>query len=116
MARIVSIATCAPPHAMSAAATEGLLRQHLNRINQRPDSYLKILQNTQIETRHTVFGPTEVIAEHCLGERNELYIQTCIELGECCVKTALADADVKPQEIESIITVSCTGFMIPSLD
>jgi alkylresorcinol/alkylpyrone synthase len=78
--------------------------------------YLKILKNTQIENRHTVFGRGDVLNKHTLLERNDLYIRTCIELGECCVKSALADAQLNPQQIASIITVSCTGFMIPSLD
>ena len=116
MARIVSIASCAPPHTLDAATTEQLLRQQLSRWKQPPDFYLKILQNTQIQTRHTVFSPEEVINDHSFRERNELYIRTCIELGERCIQTALANARLAPQDISSFITVSCTGFMIPSVD
>lgn len=116
MARIVSIATCAPPHTLDIAETEQLLRRHLSRWKESPDFYLKILRNTQIETRHTVLGPDEVINEHGLRERNELYIRTCIELAERCIRSALADARLNPEDIASIITVSCTGFMIPSVD
>jgi alkylresorcinol/alkylpyrone synthase len=101
---------------MDVNATEMLLRQHLRRIKQRPELYLQILHNTQIELRHTVYGPEDVIEEHSLRERNDLYRQTCIELGECCAKKALTDACVSPEDVTSIITVSCTGFMIPSLD
>ena len=82
MARIVSIATCLPPHQLSGAQTEELLRRHLARAGQPPDFFVKILRSTQIETRHTVYGPDEVVEEHGLAERNELYIRTCIELGE----------------------------------
>jgi alkylresorcinol/alkylpyrone synthase len=116
MARIVSIATCAPPHALDSSQTEELLRRHLIRWKQPSDFYVKILRKTQIETRHTVFGANEVINEHSLQDRNELYIRTCIELGERCVQSALIDARLNPQDIASIITVSCTGFMIPSVD
>ncbi len=116
MARIVSIATCVPPHTLDSAQTEELLRQLLSRWEQPPEFYLKVLRNTQIESRHTVFGPEQVINEHRLQERNDLYIRTCIELGQRCVENALADARLGPKDISSFISVSCTGYMIPAMD
>jgi alkylresorcinol/alkylpyrone synthase len=116
MARILSIATAVPSQMLDSTNTELLLRGHLDRWGESFDFYAKILRNTQIETRHTVFASDEVINEHSLRERNELYIRTCVQLGEYCIRRALVDAKLSPQDIASIITVSCTGFMIPSVD
>ena len=116
MARIRSISTAVPSTRLDYAVTERLLRDQLRRWEQPADRYVKILKNTGIETRYTVYGPEEVIAEHPFAERNDLYIRTCIELGERCTKRALADASLEPSDIASLISTSCTGFMIPALD
>jgi alkylresorcinol/alkylpyrone synthase len=116
MARIRSISTAVPPTRLDYDTTERLLREQLRRWEQPPERFVKILRNTGIETRHTVYGPEEIIDEHSFSERNDLYIRTCIELGERCTKQALADAGLAPGDIASVISTSCTGFMIPALD
>ncbi|HLZ11646.1 MAG TPA: 3-oxoacyl-[acyl-carrier-protein] synthase III C-terminal domain-containing protein, partial [Candidatus Acidoferrum sp.] len=44
------------------------------------------------------------------------YIEHAIELGFAATEKCLERAGMKPEDIDLIITVSCTGFMIPSLD
>jgi alkylresorcinol/alkylpyrone synthase len=116
MARIVSISTAVPSTRLNCVETERLLRQQLQAWEQPEELYLKILKNTKVEYRHTVYGSEEVISDHPFTERNDLYIQTCIELGERCTRAALADSRLRPSDIASVISSSCTGFMIPALD
>lgn len=115
-ANILSIAVDAPQHALSSDRAEELLRTLASQWGLRPDPLVRILQHTGIETRHTVYENESVIAQHTLGERNRSYIATSLELGECVVRRALGKAGRQPTDIDAVISVSCTGFMLPSID
>lgn len=116
MARILSIATSVPENTISSAVAEQLLVEQVARWGRAPDNFVKILRNTGIESRHTVYASNAVIEDHPLGQRNSDYQTTSIELAEKLVEQALADAGLKPQDIDAVICVSCTGFMLPSID
>jgi predicted naringenin-chalcone synthase len=48
-------------------------------------------------------------------ERNDIFREV-IDLGEKVLGKALKKSGWKPEDLDYIITVSCTGIMIPSLD
>jgi alkylresorcinol/alkylpyrone synthase len=75
-----------------------------------------VVDNSLIEQRHFVMPVEEIIVERSLGERNTLYREWSIKLGSEAAHSALARAGLTPSEVDVLITVSCTGFMIPSLD
>lgn len=93
-----------------------MLGRHLAKLGVRPEPYLRILERTGIERRHTVLGEDLVDRELTFAETNDLYIEHCIEIGEKVAREAIAASGLAPQDIDSIITTSCTGYMIPSLD
>src|SRR5262249_9587016 len=72
MARIVSIATDNPPHAIDNAAGERVLVRHTRRLGLRPEPYLRVFKNIGIETRYSVLPPDTVDAPRTLEERNGL--------------------------------------------
>ena len=49
-------------------------------------------------------------------ERNDIYVREVKNLGRQCLEKALDKAGWKPTDVDFIITVSCTGIMIPSVD
>ncbi|HXM99415.1 MAG TPA: 3-oxoacyl-[acyl-carrier-protein] synthase III C-terminal domain-containing protein, partial [Candidatus Dormibacteraeota bacterium] len=51
-----------------------------------------------------------------LSKTNQEYIEHAIKLGREAAEKCLERAKLRADEIDLIITVSCTGFMIPSLD
>jgi predicted naringenin-chalcone synthase len=61
-------------------------------------------------------SPEEVFSDLSFEERNNIYVREGIKLGAKCLETALEKANWKAQDLDYIITVSCTGIMIPSLD
>jgi alkylresorcinol/alkylpyrone synthase len=77
---------------------------------------LKILEGAQIETRCSVEPIEVVFSDLSFEEKNNLYIKATIEMGEIVLRKALAAANLMPTDIDYIITTSCTGFMIPSVD
>lgn len=76
----------------------------------------KIFEGANVDKRYTIMHPEEVFSLHSFEERNAIYVREMIVLGEKVLKKALDKANWQPETIDFIITVSCTGIMIPSLD
>lgn len=76
----------------------------------------KIFEGAAVDKRYSIMEPTEVFTATSFEEKNDIYTREVIELGEKVLEKALHKADWKPETLDYIITVSCTGFMIPSLD
>ncbi len=77
---------------------------------------LKIFEGAEIKWRSSV-APLEVIfSDISFEEKNNLYKKSMIDMGERVLRKALNDASLKAEQIDFLITTSCTGFMIPSLD
>lgn len=76
----------------------------------------KIFEGAMVEKRYSIMDPIEVFTKTSFEERNDIYIKEVIDLGEKVLEKALQKANWKPTDLDYIITVSCTGIMIPSLD
>ncbi|MFD0939269.1 type III polyketide synthase [Pedobacter boryungensis] len=76
----------------------------------------KIFENAAVDRRYSIMSPEEVFSDLSFEERNDIYCREAIKLGTKCLQTALEKAQWQPQDLDFIITVSCTGIMIPSLD
>jgi len=77
---------------------------------------IKIFENAAVDQRYSIMSPEEVFSSLTFEERNKIYIREGIKLGSKCLKDALAKANWQASDIDFLITVSCTGIMIPSLD
>jgi alkylresorcinol/alkylpyrone synthase len=82
----------------------------------RLDAMMTVIDNAQVHQRHSIFPVDYIVTARSLEQLSLEYKEHAIRLGckaaECC----LANAAMAPADIDMIITVSCTGFMIPSLD
>ncbi|MGL2994576.1 type III polyketide synthase [Flavobacterium sp. TSSA_36] len=76
----------------------------------------KIFEGAAVDKRYSIMDPIEVFTKTSLAERNAIYVREVITLGEKVLQKALLQAEWKAPDIDFIITVSCTGIMIPSLD
>lgn len=76
----------------------------------------KIFENAAVDKRYSFIKPEKVFKTSSFEERNKTYIEEGIKLGVKCLEDALTRVNWNPQEIDFLITVSCTGIMIPSLD
>ncbi len=77
---------------------------------------IKIFENAGVERRYSIMDPVDIFSNLSFEERNDIYIKESIELAEKALNNALAKASWEPQDIDFLITVSCTGIMIPSVD
>lgn len=76
---------------------------------------LRLIQNTGVQKRHIV-QPIEKTLDHPgFEERNRIYELESKKRCPAVIEQAMANACVTAEDIDAIIYVSCTGFMMPSL-
>jgi predicted naringenin-chalcone synthase len=67
-------------------------------------------------TRHIVEPLDQVLRPRSLSQAMRSYAEHAPRLAREASVRALAAAEVEPREIDMVISVSCTGYMVPSLD
>jgi len=77
---------------------------------------IKIFEGAGVDRRYSIMDPIEVFTIDKFAERNDIYIREVTQLGKKVLLKALDKANWKTADIDFIITVSCTGIMIPSVD
>lgn len=77
---------------------------------------IKIFEGAGVDRRYSIMDPLEVFTVNGFAKRNDIYIREVKKLGKKCLLSALDKAKWKATDIDFIITVSCTGIMIPSVD
>lgn len=77
---------------------------------------IKIFEGAGVDRRYSIMDPIEVFTNPSFGERNDIYVREIRTLGRRSLEKALEKVNWKPTDIDFIITVSCTGIMIPSVD
>ncbi len=76
---------------------------------------LRLIQNTGVMKRHIVQPIEETLRHPGLEERNRIFEVESKKRCPAVVQQALANAQLTEQDIDAIIFVSCTGFLMPSL-
>jgi predicted naringenin-chalcone synthase len=77
---------------------------------------IKIFEGAAVDKRYSIMNPEEVFSATSFEDKNAIYARECKKLGTTVLKKALTKANWTPESLDYIITVSCTGIMIPSLD
>ncbi len=115
--KILSTATALPEYTRT---TEEIIPFMNEWLKDQPERFrqkvLRIFKYAQVDRRYSILSEKEVFEETSFEEKNDFFIKKSIELSEEALEKALARAELKAQDVDIIITVCCTGFMIPSLD
>jgi alkylresorcinol/alkylpyrone synthase len=116
VATIAGTATAVPPHLL----TREIVKHHMKGVFSLEGKHLEaihtVIDNSQIDQRYSVFPVEYIIEPRPLSQINNEYRAKAIELGREVAAQALAQAGMVASDIDLLITVSCTGVMIPSLD
>jgi alkylresorcinol/alkylpyrone synthase len=113
---IVSMATAVPGYSASQDEMKARLRALFDLPERRMEAALELFDNAAVDRRYSVEPLERLGIPRSLRESQERYREHAIRLGVEVAEQALARAEIAPADIDLIITVSCTGFMIPSLD
>ncbi|MBB5867266.1 1,3,6,8-tetrahydroxynaphthalene synthase [Allocatelliglobosispora scoriae] len=76
---------------------------------------LRLIRNTGVRRRHLVQPIAETLRHPGLEARNLAYVREARARVPAVVAQALTHAAVRPEEIDAIVFVSCTGFTMPPL-
>lgn len=77
---------------------------------------IKIFESAAVDKRYSIMHPQEVFTAASFEEKNAIYCREVKKLGSKVLQKALEKSGWEANSIDFIITVSCTGIMIPSLD
>ena len=77
---------------------------------------IKIFEGAAVDRRYGIMNIEEVFTATSLEAKNDIYVREVKKLGTAVLKKALFESSWSPDSLDYIITVSCTGIMIPSLD
>jgi alkylresorcinol/alkylpyrone synthase len=110
--RLRSVGTALPPHTVSAEDTKALLSV----VGDGRKGWHQMIDASRIRRRHVVVPVGELLHHRTLGERAKEYVHQAVALGERAARDALSRAAIHPGSVRTIVSVSCTGYMLPSLD
>ena len=114
--RIAATATALPPHTITRDDVKYYMGRVFDINERRLEAMMSIVDNAQVHKRHAIFPIEYTVEPRALYQTNQEYIEHAVKLGREAAEKCLQRAGVQPEEVDLIITVSCTGFMIPSLD
>ena len=77
---------------------------------------LKIFEGAGVDKRYSIMEPSEVFTATSFEEKNDIYVREVKKLGKTVLQKSLEKTGWQPGSIDYIISVSCTGIMIPSVD
>ena len=116
VATIAGTATAVPPYLL----TRDIVKHHIKDVfaldGKRLEAIHTVIDNSQIDQRHSVFPVEYIIEPRPLAQINNEYREKAFELGRQAATDALAKAELVATDVDLLMTVSCTGVMIPSLD
>ena len=106
----LSVATAVPEHRLDAAQALDHLRKFFPQL-QKMDG-----DAAALGTRYTCEPVEELLRPRGLTELGEAYRTHAKRLALTAACRALSAAGLSGSEIDLVITVSCTGYLVPSLD
>jgi alkylresorcinol/alkylpyrone synthase len=115
-ARILAVATAVPPFALGQSEVMRRIELALGPRSREIVRLLPMFGNTGIERRYSCVPIEWYENLHDWPERNQVYLESAVELLEVATRRVLERAGRRPEEIDAIVAVSTTGIATPSLD
>lgn len=119
-ARIAGIATALPENEFSQEQARAVLERWYEAAPPDPPVPLETARrayaNAGVKTRYAAIPIERLLPDSPLRNKNRLYMESALALSERVVSSLFAHSPLSVEDVDLIITTSCTGFMIPSLD
>lgn len=116
MGTIVATATAVPEYLVYQADAAEACAGALPVEPRRMASVRAIFENAGVRERYLARPLDWVMTPRPLGESSREYQAHAVSLGRRVAADCLARAGLSARDVDMLITVSCTGVMIPSLD
>jgi alkylresorcinol/alkylpyrone synthase len=105
-----------PPHRIPQETVKAQVRKLLPLPPQRLDAVMELFDNALVDSRFSVAPVAELGVRRGLTELMGIYQQHAVPLAQQVAAAALDRAGLRPRDVDLVITTSCTGVMLPSLD
>ena len=119
MATLLSIERFLPPYRYGQETVTGWVRSWLEAGNGDGEAARRLLSvyaAAGVKTRASVVPIEQVFDPGDFETQNDTYRRIACEAGTDLARRALASAGLEPAEVDIVVSVSCTGFMIPAVD
>lgn len=114
MATLCKPAVAVPEHVITMEETLDLARE-IHAGHPKLGLALRLIERTGVRTRHIVQPIEETLTHPGFEVRNRLYEAEAKRRVPGVVRAALEHAEVRAADIDLVVYVSCTGFMMPSM-
>ncbi|HET6276621.1 MAG TPA: 3-oxoacyl-[acyl-carrier-protein] synthase III C-terminal domain-containing protein [Candidatus Cybelea sp.] len=115
-ARILAVASAVPPFELDQSDVIRRIELALGPRSREIVRLLPMFGNTGIERRYSCVPIEWYERLHEWPERNQVYLDSAIDLLEKATRRVLERAERRPEQIDAIVVVSTTGIATPSLD
>jgi alkylresorcinol/alkylpyrone synthase len=113
---IAATSTALPPHEITRDDVKRYFGSTFAIDERRLNAMMAIVDNSQVRRRFFIHPVDYIIEPRPLGTVTREYQEYAIQLGQQVAESSLQKAGLSPSDVDLLITTSCTGFMIPSLD
>ena len=115
--KIISVAKQLPKHVKETKEIIPFVKNWMKDQESRfQRKVLKLFEGAGVDRRYSIMDAEEVFNKSSFEEKNNIYIREATKLAGQSFLKSLKKAELHSEDIDYIITVSCTGIMIPSLD
>ncbi len=115
--KILSVAKALPKYTKTTDEIIPFVKSWLSGQDERfRRKAVKIFENAGVDRRYSMLSASDVFLNRSFADKNAVYTKEAIDLAENSLIGVLEKAKLATTDIDYIITVSCTGIMIPSLD
>jgi alkylresorcinol/alkylpyrone synthase len=113
---IVQTATAVPAHILDQDSIKRALCELLPLPPRKLEAALGLFDHALVDRRYSVLPIDQLRARRSLTATTHIYREHAVTLARTVAERCLADAGVPARDVDLVISVSCTGVMIPSLD
>ena len=115
--KIISVAKQLPKYTRKTEEIIPFLKLWMHEQDERfQRKVIKLFEGAGVDKRYSIMDAEEVFMNTSFEEKNTIYAREVTKLAEKALVKSLEKANLKPTDLDYIITVSCTGIMIPSVD
>ncbi|MEP0303493.1 MAG: type III polyketide synthase, partial [Maribacter dokdonensis] len=112
--RIVTVTKELPPYYRNTEDIIPLVKYWLSGQEERfTRKVVKIFEGAAVDKRYSIMPPEDVFQTTSFEDKNKIYSREAKRMGGNVLKKALDKSNWAASSIDYIITVSCTGIMIP---
>jgi alkylresorcinol/alkylpyrone synthase len=113
---ILSVATAVPRYRMTQEDVAIAAAQVFDRERSDIERLMPVFDNAGVVERYSSVPMDWYFQRHGWRERNQLYLESAVELLTSAAGDALAEAGRRPSDIAAVVVASTTGIATPSLD